>query len=182
MLIILHCFFYFFEGYGDIVPRSVQGRCLTIAYAICFIPLATVNLVFIGRCIVEVIELIVLTVEEFILGRKRVVWFQRKVMTIQVLCCILMLVGHAYLYKVTMMKNQTLLDCLYFIFITMSTIGFGDFSFDVEYIQSLDTTLVTVLSLVDPVLFYSSFSLLSSVISSAVNLSTDNRDQASDSK
>ena len=82
-----------------------------------------------------------------------------------------MLVGHAYIYSITIMKNQTLLNCIYFIFITMSTIGFGDISFDIDYIQK--GTLESVFYALDPVLFYMGFALLSSVINSAVNMSTD---------
>ena len=89
-----------------------------------------------------------------------------------------MLVGHAYIYSITIMKNQTLLNCIYFIFITMSTIGFGDISFDINYIQK--GTLEAVYYALDPVLFYMGFALLSSVINSAVNMETNGDNKIKD--
>ena len=60
----------------------------------------------------------------------------------------------------------------------MSTIGFGDISFDIDYIRN--GSLGTLFYALDPVLFCMGFALLSSVINSAVNMETNGNNKIKD--
>ena len=72
-----------------------------------------------------------------------------------------------------MLRNQTYLDNVYFAFVTMSTIGFGDMVMDVHFMESLSPGMQVFVSTVDPIIFYINFSLLASIIGSVASAETD---------
>ena len=83
---------------------------------------------------------------------------------------------NAYFYHNTMLRDNTYLDSIYFTFVTMSTIGFGDLVYDVEFINSLSYSIFVVISVADSFMFYTSFSLLASIIGSLTSVETDRSD------
>lgn len=168
---------FLFAGYGDIVPRSLPGRCLTIIYSICFIPLNAVELVFTGRLITNLFKLVVLNIEEVLLRRKKVFWIHRKVLFIQMTTLISIMLVHAWILHSMAMQNESFINCIYFIYITLSTIGFGDISFDVNYLASLSPVEHLLMGTVDPILFYLGFSMLSSLIDSVVSLRAEQAEE-----
>ena len=149
---------------------------MVIPYAICFIPLATASAVIFGRVLSSLIKLLVVSVEEHLLARTRIVLFQRKFITVQVFTCASFMMFHAYFYHKTMFGNLTYLDSIYFTFVTMSTIGFGDLVYDAEFLNNLSYSILVVLTVADSFMFYTSFSLLASIIGSLTSVETDRSD------
>ena len=159
-----------------------MGRAVLIPFALCFIPLATVTVVILGRILAAAIKLLVILVEEHILRRKRIKWFQRKFITVQVYACAGLRCLNAYYYYNTWFSNYTYLDNVYFAFVTMSTIGFGDMVMDIYFMESLSSTMQVLIYLVDPIVFYINFSLLASIIGSIVADETDRPDEDNEDK
>ena len=155
---------------------------MLIPFALCFIPLATVTVVILGRILAAAIKLLVILVEEHILRRKRIKWFQRKFITVQVCACAGFMCLNAYYYYNTWFSNYTYLDNVYFAFVTMSTIGFGDMVMDIYFMESLSSTMQVLIYLVDPIVFYINFSLLASIIGSIVADETDRPDEDNEDK
>ena len=83
---------------------------------------------------------------------------------------------HAYFYHKTVLRNTTYLDSVYFTFVTVTTIGFGDIVPDVEYMERLGIPMKNFLFSLYPFLFYTNFSLLASVIGSLTSAETDRGD------
>ena len=162
-----------FTGYGNVVPRSQVGRGLTILFALCLIPLATTSVIFCGRALASMIKLFVVVFEERFLGRKRIVWFQRKFIIVQVGMSVSLMMIHALFYNKFILKNQTFLDAVYFTFITMSTIGFGDIVFDMEFFLDTSAEMLTFLTIADVILFYMNFSMLAAIVGSATSAKAD---------
>ena len=75
-----------------------------------------------------------------------------------------------------MFGNLTYLDSIYFTFVTMSTIGFGDLVYDAEFLNNLSYSILVVLTVADSFMFYTSFSLLASIIGSLTSVETDRSD------
>ena len=93
----------------------------------------------------------------------------------QIVAFISIVLSHAWFYHVTVMRNQSLFDCIYFVYTTLSTIGFGHILFDVDYLISLDLSYQIFLYTVGPLFFFVGFSLLASLINSFVTLRTDGK-------
>ena len=89
---------------------------------------------------------------------------------------------NAYYYYNTWFSNYTYLDNVYFAFVTMSTIGFGDMVMDIYFMESLSSTMQVLIYLVDPIVFYINFSLLASIIGSIVADETDRPDEDNEDK
>lgn len=106
-------------GYGNSHPDTYGGRLAVIAFALCGIPIM-------GFALAQVVRLI-LTTSSFLLEKL----FGTKMDTMQrqvgILWCLLMLFlfGGALVYK--HLESWTYLESLYFCFVTLSTVGFGDY-------------------------------------------------------
>ena len=116
-----------FLGYGVTVTKSTLGRMLTILYALISIPCTSATLIYCGRLIVGIIKFLVVTFEGKLLKRKRIHYFQRKFITLQLLATVGSVMLFAYYHNsIVMSDDQNFLTSLYFAFVTVSTIGFGD--------------------------------------------------------
>ena len=67
------------------------------------------------------------------------------------------------------------MDAFYFIFITVSTIGFGDMNYNTEFMLQKDTQELTILFVLGFVLFCIAFSLIASLITTLTNLETERK-------
>ena len=162
--------------YRDITPKSQVGRAVLTPFALCLIPLATVSVVILERILAAAIKLLVILVEEHILRRKRIQWFQRKFITIQVCACASFLCLNAYYYYKTFFSNHTYLDNVYFTFVTMSTIGFGDMVVRSNFVRNSSLAMQVFVSTVDLVIFYINFTSQASIIGSITSAKTNHPD------
>ena len=138
-----------------------------------FIPITTASVVFCGRFITATIKYFIITFESRVLQRKKVTKFERKIIATQVVLNIKFILLLSLFYHRTTLRHLTFFDSFYFAFITLSTIGFGDIKYHFGEYAQYTTVEQTTSDLVLFVLFYTSFSLLASIIGSCVSLGTD---------
>ena len=145
---------------------------MIIIYGLLSIPTSTVSVVFCARFIVGTVKLFILAIESNVLKRKRIYYFRRKLIFIQVLLNLLAgliysaIVHNMYLY------DRHFLDSIYFVFVTISTIGFGDISYNVDDNLKKKGVKDIILSIGEFIVFYVSFSLLASLIDIIVSHDT----------
>ena len=114
-----------FTGYGNIVPRTANGRLFCIFYALVGIPLTCLTLKTIGEKLLDVITSLIQTIKKkndrsneesvrkgIVLGINVFLWF-----------ITLLLLSVLARWR----RGWTMLESFYFCFITFSTIGFGDY-------------------------------------------------------
>jgi len=84
------------------------------------------------------VKLFIIFIEHRLVERQQIFHFQRKFVILQLILTICTLVLQAYLTKpftvnTTKEGELTFIDMFYFIVITATTVGFGDFNLDYEY-------------------------------------------------
>uniref|UniRef100_A0A7M5U2V6 Potassium channel domain-containing protein n=2 Tax=Clytia hemisphaerica TaxID=252671 RepID=A0A7M5U2V6_9CNID len=186
-------YFYWFElpwsiaytvGYGRVVAKSDLGKFLTIIYAMFAIPITTASVVFLGRFITAVIKYLIIFFESRVLKRDKITKFQRKVIFIEVLLNIILVLILSLLYKKTILQHQGFLESVYYVLITISTIGFGDVTWDFEYVNNLTQWELLFFLTTSGNLFCLAFASLASLISTCVSQGTErsykNKDQKSE--
>ncbi|CAB3978399.1 two pore potassium channel sup-9-like, partial [Paramuricea clavata] len=137
-------------SYGHMTPITTWGRTFCIVYALFGIPIAGLMLKSIGEKVAEILPEVIMRVEKRLLRRDEPANIQIKttmiVFTIMALL-LLTLAGFAHAYE-----GWTFFEGFYFAFITLSTIGFGDFvplhPADTSKQNGLHTILFTVLTFV----------------------------------
>lgn len=112
-------------GYGHLAPKTQEGRLFLIFFALFGIPLNLLTLQSIGEHINYGIHLIIKYFEKVALQRETPTNEHIKCFTINLLLITLWLPlgGVMYYYSET---EWTFLDCVYYCFVALSTIGFGD--------------------------------------------------------
>ena len=110
-------------GYGDITPSSLKSRSVSIIYALFGIPIFGVLISALGRKFHEVKDKILQRAYQKL--KKK---WQRKVFSLHVVC------GGGMVFFVFVpatllcaVEGWSYFDAVYFCFITLTTIGFGDF-------------------------------------------------------
>lgn len=106
-------------GYGNSHPMTAHGRLATIMFAMIGIPIM-------GFAMTQVVRVILMVVS-FLSGRilfMPLTTTRRQIIALWVLLC-LFLFGGAFIY--TQLETWTYLESLYFCFVTLSTVGFGDY-------------------------------------------------------
>lgn len=118
-------------GYGTSPPTTQTGRLLSVFYALFGIPLFLVVLKDGGEIINKHITKAVITVEKSLFGTEQPQNVKGKVLCIfafAMVLCILALAAKVYTYP--KYGNPTYIDALYVLFITFTTVGFGDITFE----------------------------------------------------
>ena len=178
---ILIKFRYFILGYGRVVARSTLGKVTTIICAITMIPGTTASYSFIGRALVNTIQLFIISVECKLLKHQQVIMLNRKTVVLQVLLTIGTISCHGTIYffwGILIPDNSTILDAIYFSFISVSTIGFGDIIYDLSYIIKNILTLKNItFAIATGLMFMMDFALLASLISFLTNLNENQFDK-----
>lgn len=112
-------------GYGHMTPITIWGRAFCIIYALFGIPIAGLMLKSIGEKVAEIIPEVISRVEKRLLKKEEPSNIQIKttmIVFIIMALLLLSLAGFAHAYE-----GWTFFEGFYFAFITLSTIGFGDF-------------------------------------------------------
>lgn len=136
----LECFFLYL-GYGNIVPKTVQGRLFCVVYALFGIPGTCLTLKAVGDKIAEIFTRLITTFEQRLLKRPHPRHVELKVASMTIFLTVILLLPLMSLIVKVRHQEWTYIDSFYFTFITLSTIGFGDllpqFNKDADYILVL---------------------------------------------
>lgn len=112
-------------GYGDVTPRTATGMWLTIVAGFMGIPIMVVTLKTQGELINCFIHFVIKFVERKIMKRSSVKHLEGKTLIITFVMVWSLLLSCAAMEK--KYHNWTLLEGIYAWFISISTIGFGDY-------------------------------------------------------
>ena len=122
----------FFVGYGDVVPLSDTGKIVTMFYAIPGIALNFSTYSYIARALIGLNEMAVIFIEIKLFKRRFIKDINIKVLIVQICMTIGMLCSQAALSHMKETENYGYLDSVYFVYSTLTTIGFGDFHYKFE--------------------------------------------------
>ena len=117
--------FSFFSGYGYITPQTSKGKILCIFVALLGIPITMLALKSIGELIVICVNSIITNLEKNILKRQEAKKVQVKSAVVLFLFMLIFVMVFALLLVNS--TDMTLVQCVYFWFVTYTTIGFGDY-------------------------------------------------------
>ena len=151
------------------VAKSVLGKALVIIYAMIFIPITTASVVFCGRFITATIKYFIICFESRVLKRGIITKVQRKVISIEVILNIILVLTLSLLYNKTVLRNKDFFDSVYFVFITLSTIGFGDVIGDYDYVSNMSQWELGLFLMVSGNLFCLAFASVVSLIGTCVS-------------
>lgn len=115
---------YFFTGYGHIVPTSFWGRFFCIFYALVGIPLTGLTLRSVGNRISEGISTSIKLFERRVYNRETEK-LEIKTAAIAFILLIAIVIFPAFGFKA--FEEWSYFESVYFCFVTLTTIGFGDF-------------------------------------------------------
>ena len=127
-----------FRGYGNIVPKTVLGRLFCVVYALIGIPGTCLTLKAIGDKITELFTQLITLFEKHILKRPHCQNVELKVALTTIFLTVIFLLPLMALVVKVRHDEWSYIECFYFTFTTLSTIGFGDylpqFKKDADYI------------------------------------------------
>jgi len=116
--------FLFFTGYGHITPQTQYGRLFLILFALIGIPLNILALASVGEHITVAIFKCIRCISTRCCGQRRIKHINIKVMVVSIILMVCMLFIGGLLYCLT--EEWTYVDSIYYCFVAMATIGFGD--------------------------------------------------------
>lgn len=114
-------------GYGNIVPKTIHGRLFCVFYALCGIPGTCLTLKAVGDKIGELLTRLIITFEKRVLKRPHLQKVETKVAITTIVITVLFLLPLMSLIVKVRHAQWSYIESFYFTFITLSTIGFGDF-------------------------------------------------------
>lgn len=118
---------FFFPGYGHLAPKTQEGRLFLIFFALFGIPLNLLTLQSIGEHINYGIHLLIKYFEKAAFERELPTQEHIKCFAINTLLITLWIpLGGIMYYYSEREFGWTYLDCVYYCFVALSTIGFGD--------------------------------------------------------
>ena len=116
---------HFLTGYGYITPQTSEGQILCIFVAFLGIPITMLALKSVGELIVECVNAIVMKFEKKILKKQEPKGVQTKSAVILFSLMVMLIISFALF--IVNKTDMSLVECIYFWFITFTTIGFGDY-------------------------------------------------------
>lgn len=126
VLFLILCPSYFiFTGYGYITPQTAAGQTLCIFVSMLGIPITMLTLKSAGELIAKLANKIVTAFEKKILKKTEPKRVKTKSAVILFTFMVLLIVGNGLL--VTSLEDWTFVQGVYYWFVTLSTIGFGDY-------------------------------------------------------
>ena len=115
-------------GFGNIVPKSDPGKIFTIFYGFMIITVVATHYIYLTRCINTLIEKIIKYVMKLCKVRQHSRNIDKEVLFVNILLVITAWLVSADIYTYEQYENLRFLDSFYFVFVTMTTVGFGDYS------------------------------------------------------
>jgi len=114
-------------GYGNVVPKTVLGRLFCVFYALFGIPATCLTLKAVGDMITELSTRLEITFEKRLLKRPHPQKVETKVAISSIVIVVVFLLPlMSFIVKVRH-EEWSFIESFYFTFITLSTIGFGDY-------------------------------------------------------
>ncbi|XP_057293878.1 potassium channel subfamily K member 15-like [Hydractinia symbiolongicarpus] len=129
-------------GYGNITPKKNWGKIFTMIYGIIGIPITMFCLVSYGSFLNHCIKKFIVATERCCCTNKQVAYLHFKLF----IALFLLSVGELFLggYAMYEMNEWSFLDSVYTWFVSISTIGFGDFVPSYPPEKNLVNSLVSV--------------------------------------
>ncbi|KAM3727223.1 Open rectifier potassium channel protein [Dirofilaria immitis] len=124
-------------GYGNLFPRTVKGRILTLVYAVIGIPLNVAFVADLGELIARTVQCALRYFQQHILNKTTEdPYIECKKFSLMILIAILFTPTFAVIVmEVERSRNWNYFDSLYYTFTTSTLIGFGDLTPQSSYIQ-----------------------------------------------
>ncbi|KAM3727224.1 Open rectifier potassium channel protein [Dirofilaria immitis] len=115
-------------GYGNLFPRTVKGRILTLVYAVIGIPLNVAFVADLGELIARTVQCALRYFQQHILNKTTEdPYIECKKFSLMILIAILFTPTFAVIVmEVERSRNWNYFDSLYYTFTTSTLIGFGD--------------------------------------------------------
>lgn len=113
------------SGYGHLTPKTSSGQLFCIFYSLVAIPVTGIMLISVGSHVALSLQLFVAFIEKKILRREVQMNTELKSTVITFVFMILIIIFGALLTSHT--DGWTFIEGMYFTFISLSTIGFGDY-------------------------------------------------------
>ena len=124
--------FLFLTGYGNVVPLSDTGKIITMFYAVPGIAVTMTTYSYIGKIFTNLTRLLIIYVEMKLLKRKSVLNINGKMLVCYVCMVPCIILTQSAITNMEITENYRYLDSIYFNFVTLTTIGFGDYDFKME--------------------------------------------------
>ena len=166
--------YFLFVGYGVVVPRSNTGKIFTMFYAVPGISLAVATYSYAACALTGITKCLLILLEIIFLKRKRIHHFNIKILTCQIFMALSMLFIEAAFHSYKELENYSYLDAVYFKFVTLTTIGFGDLSLNIKKHAEKPYLFFVV-----AIIFLLGLGLVASVVSSVAEilLSTEEKSE-----
>ena len=114
-----------YSGYGHITPETPLGQLLTVLYCFVGLPISMLTLKTLGELVSKMINKFIYVVETKILGRRRPRRVKMKSFFMILTLMILTLCAGGLTQRY--LEGWTFLEGVYASFVTLSTIGYGDY-------------------------------------------------------
>lgn len=148
------------------MTKTDVGKMATVVFAIFTIPLTIRILNLISGIVKYCIELIIVLIERKLLKRNTINHFKVKCFLIEILVCGGLLTLQATLFMAYgYLTDSRFTESFYSVFITSSTIGFGDFDYNLLDIAKRSELTKTLFQTFDLLLKYFNLAMVASVFS-----------------
>lgn len=114
-----------FAGYGNLTPQTPSGQILCIFTCLFGIPIALLTLNSVGAIISKLVNTLVKKFEKKILKKEEPKHVELKGALILFLVMVLLIVVNGLV--MTKLEDWTFVEGVYFWFVTLTTMGFGDY-------------------------------------------------------
>ena len=172
--------FCLFSGYGNTTPQTIAGRYTIIAYAIIGIPLGLTMYSVAGKLLVQLITFLVRKFESIVLKNKvEVRYLYVKTVVVGIFFLFLLMMTGSFVTTSSNMENLDLTSSIYFWFVTWSTIGYGDITFQRnQHLRSPHLMIVAVFNLLFGLGMY--VAIIEALSTSIVNQDENNNNMDAD--
>lgn len=116
---------FFSAGYGYITPQTPSGQILCIFVSVIGIPITLLTLKSVGELITKLASAVVTKFEKKVLKRAEPKQVQSKSAVILVVLMLVLMIANSFLTK--SLRGWTLIEGVYYWFVTFTTLGFGDY-------------------------------------------------------